>query len=104
MTNEQKNEPPEVAPTPEVRYTEEFARERARRNRRLRLFGGIGFTLCGIFVLHDTVVAIRTDTLVLLGRVGGPKYPPFIAGPVGVFTLLIGLWILGSLLVRHNEK
>lgn len=100
MTEEQKNPRPEVTPDAEVRYTESFARERARRSRRGSLFFGIGAMILGSLIVHDTVIAIRTGTLVALGRMsrGGLYLPPFIAGPIGVFALLVGLWLLTGLI------
>ena len=105
MTDEQKNSRPEVAPDSEALYSEAFARERSRRTRRAFVFGGIAFILCGMLVVHETVIAIQTGTSVALGPLGHELgYPPFIAGPLGVLSFLIGLSILASLFLPRKRK
>jgi hypothetical protein len=62
--------------------------------------------ILGTIIVHDTVVAIRTGTLVALGRSdrGGLYWPPFISGPIGVFALLLGIWVLSGLLLKRKRK
>jgi hypothetical protein len=99
MTEEQKNPRAEIIPEDEVLYTEEFARERARKSRRTSIYLGIGAMVYGGVVVHDTVIAIPTGKLVALGgRRYGIDLPPFLAGPIGVIAILVGLWLLMDLL------
>lgn len=100
MTNDQNNPHPEAKPDVEALYSESFARERARRSRRGSLVCGIGSMLLGIVVIHDTVSAIRTGKLVAIGR--WDHWPPFIAGPIGVFALLVGIWFLAGLIFERE--
>ena len=104
MTEEQKNPRAEVIPEDEVLYTESFARERARKSRRGSLFFGIGAMIYGCVVVHDTVTAIPTGKLVELGgrHRHGLELPPFLAGPIGVIAILIGLWLLAGLVFRRK--
>ena len=99
MIDEQKSPQAEVTPDDDSLYTESFARERARKSRRCSLVCGIGAMMLGCSIVHDTVIAIRTGTLVALGWSYRITYlPPFIAGPIGVFALLVGLWLLAGLI------
>ena len=105
MIDEQKNPQAEVTPDVDALYTESFSRERARKSRRGSLVCGIGAMMLGSFIVHDTVIAIRTGTLVTLGRsYRSIDLPPFIAGPIGVFALLVGLWLLIGLIFRPKGK
>ena len=99
MTEEQKNTRAEVVPEDEGLYTESFARERTRKSRRGSLFFGIGAMIYGSVIVHETVVAIPTGKLVALGgRRHGIDLPPFLAGPIGVIAILVGLWLLAGLI------
>jgi hypothetical protein len=99
MTQEQKEALPEVKPEDESLYTESFARERKRKSRRGSLFLGIGALIYGGIVVHDSVLAMATGKLVSLGgRRYGIDLPPFLAGPIGVIALLVGLWLLVGLI------
>lgn len=100
MANDQKKPRSEATPDVEALYSETFSRERARRSRHGSLVCGIGSMILGIAVVHDTVTAIRTGTLVALGR--WDHWPPFIAGPIGVFALLVGIWLLTGLIFERK--
>lgn len=57
----------------------------------------------GSVVVHDAVIAFSTGKLVSLGGRGhGIDLPPLLAGPIGVFALLVGLWLLTNLIVRRK--
>jgi hypothetical protein len=99
MTEEQNKTRPEVTPEDESLYTQSFARERARKSRRNSLYLGIGALIYGGLIVHDTVIAIPTGKLVELGgqHRHGIELPPFLAGPIGVIAILVGLWLLAGL-------
>ena len=99
MTEERKNPQANVTSNADVLYSESFARERARKSRRGSLVFGIGAMIYGSVVIHDTVIAIPTGRLVALGgRRHGIDLPPFLAGPIGVIAILVGLWLLAGLI------
>jgi hypothetical protein len=104
MNEEQKKPLPEVAPEDQSLYTESFARESAQKSKRNSLILGIGAMIYGGLVVHDTVVAIPTGKLVELGgqHRNGIELPPFLAGPIGVIAILVGLWILAGLIFRRK--
>ena len=104
MTKEQKNPQPEVIPEDEALYTESFARERARKSKRNSIFFGIGAIVYGGIIVHDAVVAFPTGKLVELGGHyrHGLELPPFLAGPIGVIAILIGLWLLTGVIFRRK--
>jgi hypothetical protein len=105
MTEDQKNPQAEILPEDDVLYTESFARERARKRRRNTLLFGIGAMIYGSVVVHDTVIAIPSGKLVALGgRRHGIDLPPFLAGPIGVIAILVGLWLLAGLVFARKQN
>jgi len=105
MTEDQNNSQAEAQPEDDALYTESFARERARKRRRNTAFFGIGAMIYGIVVVHDTVIAIPSGRLVALGgRRYGIDLPPFLAGPIGVIAILVGLSLLAGLVSARKEQ
>lgn len=87
----------------EVRYSERFTRERTRSNRRGLLFGGIGFLVAGIVIIHDALIAFGTGELVSMGRRVLPPLPAFLAAPLGVVFALIGVGLLWARIVQRDN-
>ena len=90
----------------EVRYSDKFARELQRSNRRGLLFGGLGFLVLGIEIVRESIVAHATGTMVNLGgmRSGPDLWPWFIAAPVGVAAAIIGIGLLVAWIVHRKRS
>jgi hypothetical protein len=104
MTEERKTPQPEVPSDADALYTENYARERARKSRRNSLIFGVGAMVYGSLVVHDAVIAFRTGELVELGgrHRNGLELPPLLAGPIGVIAIIGGLWLLTALIFRRK--
>ena len=102
MTDEQQSPRPKITADPESLYSEDFARERARKSRRGSLVCGLLSTGLGVCVIYDAIIAFRNGTEMTIGRYD--RWPPFIGGPFGVLALLVGLWLLAGLIFRRDGK